>query len=247
MKQQLTAEQVLSAIKNNREKSECNIIKLNTIDTIETKHHKTKNYEISSVFAPGVVDAPVGENYSPVMPMAIPLGQEEEKESIPQENSAPPKITYLSASMKKPESATRTVNVDFRLESTAVGQFNKIVFSLSDRYREFFANIDDAHKEDWCYQQAWEYYHSLTIKERWIGKGRRRGVYKKGRHKNQKIKFGLSAVLELRRDVYVANVWISGNHFEFEFSPTENARYPFRYDSKTTFDHTEYEEDGGWL
>jgi hypothetical protein len=256
MKIELTAEQVLAAIKNNCQDRECNIIKLKTIETIETKNQKIKNYETSSVFAPGVSDSSDGEKQSHVMPSAIPFGKdqkesqsqrEEKEEFIPPVNSAPAKITYLTASLKKPESMTRTLNIDFRLETTAVGKFNKIVFSLTDRYREFFPNINDAHKEDWCYQQAWEYYHSLTTKERWIGKGRRRGVYKKGQHKNQKIKFGLSAVLELRKDVYVANVWISGNHFEFELNPTENARYPYRYDSKTTYDHTEYEEDGGWL
>lgn len=248
VKSDLTTEQVLNAIRKHKpNKSECNI---KTLDTIDTKNQKTKNYETSSVFAPGVFDAKDDAKHSqviPQLPLAVASLQEERSSQDNSVTKKPPDITYLSASLKAPRTATRTLNVDFRLGTSASGNFNKILFSLTDRYRDFFPNIDESRRNDWCYQQAWEYYHSLTVKEKWIAKGRRRGKFIKGNHVNQKIKFGLSAVLELRRGVYVANVWIEGNHFEFELSPVDNVVYPFRYDSKTTLDVTEYEDEGGWL
>jgi len=250
MKQQLTAEQVLSAIKNNREKSECNIKTLNTIDTIDTKHYKTKNYNTSSVFAPGVVDAPDGAKHNPVMPTAISFGQEEEKEEeIPQVNSAPPEITYISASLKNPTTERRQLNVDFRTANTPAGVFNKLVFNLTNRHREFFSNIPEEVHNDWEYQQCWEHYHGLTTKNRWLGKGRPRGKFTKtGKHVNQKIKFGLSAVLEeCKEGGYLADFWIDGVHKQVFLSPVANKNYPYRYDSKTVLEKTEYLPRGGWL
>lgn len=263
MKNQFTAEQILDIIKqNSSQKSECNIKTLNTIDTIDTKHYKTKHYDNSSVFAPGVVDAHDGVKHSPSLALpsvglaslpsspcsdAVALPQREE-EVIPQANSGPPEITYMSVSLKNPNTARRTLNVDFRTANTPPGVFNKLVFNLTDRYREFFSNIEEANRTDWEYQQCWEHYHSLATKTRWLGKGRPRGKFTKtGKHVNQKIKLGISAVLEQTREGYLADFWIDGIHKQVLLTAVENKTYPFRYDSKTTMEKTEYLPRGGWL
>jgi hypothetical protein len=243
----LTTEQILEHVRNSKlEKSECNIKTLNTIDTINIKNYNTKNYDISSAFADGnaIAEKPLPNSTS------CSLGQEKEEHSSlvnPGSEISAPEIAYLSASLKAPKTLTRTLNVDFRLSTSPSGKFNKIVYSLTNRYREFFANIPEEHHGDWEYQQAWEYYHGLVDKNKWIGKGRPRGRFNKGVHVNQKIKFGLACVLELRKDIYIANVWIEGNHYAIELSPTANTSYPFRYDSKTVLSTTEYLPRGGWL
>lgn len=245
----LTAEQILAEIaKNSREKSECNIKTLNTIDTIDTKNYKTKNYDTSSVFAPGVCDAQDGVKHNFQLPKAIPFGQKEE-EHCSQENSGPPQITYISVSLKNPNTERRQLNVDFRTANTPAGVFNKLVFNLTNRHREFFSNIPEEVHNDWEYQQCWEHYHGLTTKNRWLGKGRPRGKFTKtGRHVNQKIKFGLSAVLEeCKEGGYLADFWIDGVHKQVFLSPVANKNYPYRYDSKTTLEKTEYLPRGGWL
>jgi hypothetical protein len=221
-----------------RSKSECNIKTLNTIDIIDIKNYKTKNYDNSNSFADGVNSS----NLSPISS----FGQDQESGVSPPVQTGPADISYLSVSLKAPKTDRRTLNVDFRLSTSAGGKFNKIVFALTDRYREFFSNLPKERHDDWEYQQCWEYYHGLAHKDKWIAKGRRRGKYVAGTHINQKIKFGLACVLEIKQGQYVANIWITGNHFEVVLNPVDNKQYPFRYDSKTLLDVTEYEEDGGW-
>jgi hypothetical protein len=246
MENKLTTAQVLELIR--AKQSECNIKTLNTIDTIDTKNYKTKNYEISSVFAnggkqlPSSTSSPIGlvpEELEGVIPPT--------EETVGLNVSAAPEITYLSASLKATKAQTRTLNIDFRLSTTPAGKFNKLVFSLTNRYRDFFANLPEATHQDWEYQQAWEQYHSSSVTNKWLGKGRARGKYSKGKHINQKIKFGLSCVLEQKNGIYIANLWIEGLHKEIELSPVENAEFPYRYDSKTTLEKVEYIARGGWL
>lgn len=238
--------------KINADESECNIKTLNTIDTIDIKHYNTKNYDNSSAFASDYVS---DVKMLPLMPssslgIASLLKQPTEEELCSQVNPGavltPPNITYISASLKASKTTRRTLNIDFRLSTSPGGKFNKIVFNLTDRYREFFNNIPDEHRNDWEYQEAYEYYHGLVDTVKWIGKGRPRGKFAKGQHINQKIKFGLACVLEMKKNKPIANVWIEGLHFEFELTATDNPAYPFRYDSKTSMETTEYLPRGGW-
>jgi len=230
------------------QKSECNIKTLNTIDTIDTKHYKTKHYDTSSVFASGGKQLPSSTsspNGSVPEELEVAIGPTEETVGL---LVAPvPEITYLSASLKATKTQSRTLNVDFRLSTTPPGKFNKLVFSLTNRYRDFFANLPEQVHTDWEYQEAWQHYHGLVDRIKWIGKGRARGKFTRGKHINQKIKFGLSATLELKNNVYIVNLWIEGLHKEFELTPVENTAYPYRYDSKTTLEQVEYISRGGWL
>lgn len=231
---------------------ECNIKTLNTIDTItlktiklKTKHQHTFAQEGVALCENEMYAARTGSSSS---------GQAIEEAFRPLEENAssqvelpPPEITYLSASVKAPKTARRTLNVDFRLSTTQGGVFNKLVFSLSDRRREFLANVPKQHHDDWEYTQALAYHCASINPNIWIGKGRHRGKFLKGQHINSKIKLGLSAVLEQTQRGYLANIWIDGCHRQFDLLPVENKNYPFRYDSGSSLETVEVMARGGWL
>ena len=228
MAQQLTTEQVLEHIRKEH-KSEYNIKTLNTIDTIETK-----NYETSSVFAPGVKpllsstsNGSVPEELKEVIPPA--------EETVSLNVSPAPEITYLSASLKAPKTQRRTLNVDFRLSTSPPGYFNKLVFSLShsSRQREFFSNIPHEYREEWEYQEAYAKFSMILGKEKWLGKGRPRDKFVKGQITRSKIELGSACVLELKQGQYIAHLYIDGLYKELNLAPVANEQYPFRYDSGT--------------
>lgn len=244
-KKQLSAQQVLDAIRKNKpDHRECNIKTLNTIntiDTIDTKNYKTKNYEISSVFAPGVCDAKDGIKHSqsiPQLPMAVASLQEERSS---QEDSGAVEFSYMSASVKAPRTERRTLNLDFRLSTSPAGHFNKLSFFMahSDRSREFFSNIPKEHHQEWEYQEAYEYFVLSNHKQKWIGKGKPRGKYIKGKYINSKIEIGNAAVLELTPQGYVANLWLDGHHKVINLSQVDNQQFPYRYDSGSIMQKTE--------
>ena len=232
----ITSQQVLDAIRQRNDElagRECNIKTLNTIDT-NTLKTKTLDTKHQHTFAPmSVMKAGTSSSSSGKATEAI-RGQEEvvlEENDCSQVAGPLPEITYISASLKAAKTTRRTLNMDFRLSSTPGGEFNKLVFNLTDRHREFFANIPKEHHDDWEYQSAWEYYHTLDATAKWIGKGRPRTRFNKNGFANAAIELGLSAVLEQQGKKLVANVWIDNIHRTFELQAVENERYPFRYDS----------------
>lgn len=233
------AQQILDRIRQGRE---CNIKTLNTIDTKTLKTLKTKNQH---TFAQEGVALCEDEMWAG-RTSSLSSGQKREENDSSQVELRPPEITYISASLKAPKTARRTMNMDFRLSTTPGGDFNKLVFSLSDRRREFLANVPQQHHDDWEYTEALTYYYSSTNTNIWIGKGRARGKFVKGNHINSKIKLGLSCVLEQTSKGYLANVWIDGIHKEFELTPVQNQNYPFRYDSGASLEKVEVLPRGGW-
>jgi hypothetical protein len=222
-----TSKEILDHIRLGRE---CNIKTLNTIDTM-IPNTITLNIEHQHTFAQeSVMLAATSLPSSGIATLSASQGALEENDSS-QVSDPPPEITYISASLKVAKTTRRTLNMDFRLSSTPANEFNKLVFNLTDRHREFFANIPAEHHQDWEYQNAWEYYHTLDADAKWIGKGRPRTKYNKGGFANTAVQLGLSAVLEQQGKKLIANVWIEGIHRSFELQPVENERYPFRYDS----------------
>jgi hypothetical protein len=235
------AQEILEIIRQGRE---CNIKTLNTIDTKTLTTIKTKNqhtFAQGSVMSDGTSFPSSGQASD-----SLSQGALEENDSS-QVVARASEITYLSASLKSEKTSRRTLNIDFRMSTTPVGKFNKLVFSLSDRRREFLANVPAQYHNDWEYQSALEYYYSSTYTDIWIGKGRPRGKFTQGRHLNSKIQLGLAAVLEKNSKGYIANVWLDGHHKQFELSAVNNSTYPFRYDSGSAFETMEVLPRGGWL
>lgn len=222
---------------------ECNIKTLDTIDTktllkLKTKHQHTFAQE-------SVMMAATSSPSDGLASLSASQKSLEENDSS-QVLDPQPKITYLSASLKTPKTSRRTLNVDFRLSTTPGGDFNKLIFSLSDRRREFLANVPEAHHNDWEYASALEYYYSSSYDKLWIGKGRMRGKFIAGKHQNSKVKLGLACVLEETKKGYLVNIWIEGLHKEFELTEVQNKNYPFRYDSGASLETIEVLPRGGW-
>ncbi len=240
-----TAKEILETLSSRRE---CNIKTLNTIDTKTLKTLKTKHQH---TFAQeGVAfcedEMYVGETSSSSSGQTSEAFRPLEENDSSQVELPAPEITYISASLKAPTTSRRTMNMDFRLSTTSGGDFNKLVFNLSDRRREFLANIPKQHHDDWEYTEALQYYLNSTHTELWIGKGRLRGKFVKGTHINSKIKLGLSCVLEKTSKGYLASVWIEGYHRQFELTTVDNKHYPFRYDSGASLEKTQVLPRGGW-
>jgi len=166
-----------------------------------------------------------------------------------QVNPAKLEITYLSANLKQPTSGRRQLNVDFRTTTTPSGQFNKIVFNLTDRMREFTANLPQEWRDLDCYTAAQELFvmSDSAREEKWIGKGRKRNKWQKGKTPTKKIKKNLVCVLEQHKQCYTAFLWIEQCFLELQLVPVDNKLYPFRADYKNDPTPIHYEEEGGWL
>ena len=172
------------------------------------------------------------------------------------EQAAPPTpIHYLSASIKKnakETTRTKTVNVDFRLENSTNTNFNKITFSLTDRRRDFLNNIPYEWYMDFEYEQAQLHYDeilkNLPSDQKWIGKGRERPQYRKGKFVNTELKQGLTAVMSYdhNQDCYNLWLWIEGFRYELRLIRVDNEWYPYRTDNVLTEKIT-YKPRGGWL
>lgn len=225
-----------------RSKSEYDI---KTLDTIDTKNYKTKNYEISNSFANGVNSS----NSSSMIPFGEGLSADSESGVSPPNQTPAFEIAYLSASLKHPTTLRRSLNVDFRLSTTPAGQFNKLVFSLThgSRQREFFSNIEDEHRDEWEYQEAYAKFAMINHKDKWIGKGRPRDKFVKNRVIRSSIKLGTACVLELNQGIYTAHLYIEGIYTEAILSPVPNTQYPFRYDSGPAYQKPQVIARGGWL
>lgn len=91
------------------------------------------------------------------------------------------KIAYACASVRAHTSAERrTVNLDFKLEGSS--QFNKLVFKLTTRHREYMANIVGEADEHWPrHQHLIDTAKDLRQTQQiWIGKAQPRQQWRKG-------------------------------------------------------------------
>jgi hypothetical protein len=225
---------------------------IRTLDTIDTKILDTKNTrtsDINSISRPSA--AANGMSASPCFPGQDILGDVValEENASSQVVARPGKIIYACASLKNPSGNRRSLNLDFRLDTTASNKFNKVVFNLTDRHREFFNNVP----EDWhqlpAYEQAWEFYHTLSCKKenKWIGKGRLRGKFVEGKTPDKKIKKSVTCVLEQTTQGYIANIWIEHFHLELELRASGNKHYPFKSEMIDDNASVKYDDEGGWL
>jgi hypothetical protein len=216
---------------------------------LNTKHYKTKVCKTQDVLLSGLRHHPLGETSSPTQEVAS------SEASGLVEQATPQPIHYLSASVKqntKETTRTRTINVDFRLENSTNTNFNKITFSMSDRRRDFLNNTPPEWWMDFEYEQAQLYYDEslkdVAKDQKWIGKGRERPRYRKGKFVNTELKQGLTAVLSYHKNYncYDLLLWIEGIKYQLRLLPTDNERYPYRTDSVLTEKIT-YKPRGGWL
>lgn len=252
-------EKTANVIYNNREKTSSTENFTKTANVIlNTKTLKTKVCKSRGDLQSGLRQGLLAETSSPEVKGLVEQGHQESEKSanvIYNNRGKTPPIHYMSASIKKnakPTTTTKTVNVDFRLEGSASTNFNKIVFSLTDRRREFLNNVPQSWWMDMEYNDAQLQYDEVLqhypSDVKWIGKGRHRPRYNKGKFVNTEIKQGLTAVLlyDFPNNCYNLWVWIDGHRYELRLTPTDNDMYPYRTDTVLTEKIT-YKPRGGWL
>jgi hypothetical protein len=240
------AQKILDHIRLGREN---NIRTLNTIDTMIPDTMNTRTSDTNSISRPSAaVNGLATSSFSSGQKVIDDVVVLEENDSS-QVCTAPSKIVYACASLKAPNGNRRTLNIDFRLNTSDSGKFNKVVFNLSDRHREFFNNIPDDWKVLPAYEQAWEYYHTLDVKKetKWIGKGRLRGRFQEGKTPDKKIKKSVTCVLEQTQLGYIAHIWIEKFHLDLELRASTNKQYPFKSEMIDDNSTMKYDDEGGWV
>lgn len=128
---------------------------------------------------------------------------------------------YIAVSLKTQDKEDRLeVNVDFRLQTSASGKFNKLVFNLVgwNRRREFFANIEEI--ADWRgYQQS----YAQQAKTDFIGKGRPRIKQTKGSIRRSAIREETAMLITTESEL-VCHLWIEDAYFVLPFEPWSDPR-----------------------
>jgi DNA-dependent RNA polymerase auxiliary subunit epsilon len=132
---------------------------------------------------------------------------------------------YIAVSLKTKTLEDRLeVNVDFRLQNSANGKFNKLVFNLVgwSRRREFFANIEEI--KDW---RGYQLAYKEQGKEDYIGKGRPRVKQAKGSVKRSPIREETAMLLSTIEGEVQCHLWIEDAYFVLPFIPWSDQRQLF--------------------
>jgi hypothetical protein len=131
-------------------------------------------------------------------------------------------ISYACLTLHKPKPKKLTenrqrVNLDFRIDAST--NFNKLVFSLTQKDSEFYSNLMD----DWgsvsAYIDAFTLYKDLKGQgiKCWIGKGCIRQTYKKGKGLKSKMRAETTMVLWDTSGSVGGRCWLEQAVFDFEF------------------------------
>lgn len=126
-------------------------------------------------------------------------------------------LTLHAANPKRPNATGRKVNLDFRIgEST---NFNKLVFALTQKDSDFYANLPDHWNSITAYADAFELYREVKKLrfDAWIGKGCIRQTYRPGRAVKSKMRMGTAMVLYVNQGMVQGRCWIENAVFDFEF------------------------------
>lgn len=240
MSKKLTTQQVLAALGR-----ENNIRTLDTIDTMISDTKNIRKLDINSISRP-----PAAVNVL----AATPSSSGQVIEGVLEENDSsqvvlPPKIVYACASLKDPKGNRRTLNLDFRLDTSPSGKFNKLVFNLSDRSREFLHNVPKEWHNLPVYTNAKEKFvdSDSPLGKKWMGKGRIRSSWVDGKTPDKKMKKNTAAVLEETRDGYLAHVWIEQFYLELPLKASNNKYYPFKSELIDDPNTQKWDDEGGWV
>jgi hypothetical protein len=126
-------------------------------------------------------------------------------------------LTLHRPNPKRPNSPGKKVNLDFIVNDSTI--FNKLVFALTQKDSDFYANLPDHWTDIEAYAQAFEFYRQakkLKI-EAWIGKGCVRQTWKPGKRVKSKMRAATAMVIYNDRGTVSGRCWIEGAQFDFEF------------------------------
>lgn len=125
-------------------------------------------------------------------------------------------LTLLKPNPNKVKENRQKVNLDFIVGESI--KFNKLVFSLTQKDSEFYANLPDDWQEITAYADAWKLYRDFKkINDAWIGKGCIRQTYKPGKRTKSKMRAETTMVLWRNADGVYGRCWIESSVFDFEF------------------------------
>jgi hypothetical protein len=156
-------------------------------------------------------------------------------------------IRYACASLVASENSERkTINVDFVIDESV--KFNKITFPLTQRGREYLANIPLEEKLSWIHhEQIHELWKEHKKSVRWIGKANKRQTFVPGKIKKTFRIERTGAFLLYNPDIDAFDLecridnWI----FKITLTPTGNPRFPYKGEYRAESDNTAVK--GDWL
>lgn len=126
-------------------------------------------------------------------------------------------LTLHKQNPKKPTAPGRKVNLDFVVNNST--NFNKLVFSLTQKDSDFYANLPDNWQDIQAYSDSFEFYRQVKkLKiEAWIGKGCIRQTYKPGKRTKSKMRAATAMVIYNDSGTVSGRCWLEGAVFDFEF------------------------------
>ena len=126
-------------------------------------------------------------------------------------------LTLHRANPKRPAAPGRRVNLDFVVNDST--NFNKLVFALTQKDSDFYANLPDNWTDITAYNAAFEFYRQVKkLKiEAWIGKGCIRQTYRPGKRSKSKMRASTAMVIYNDSGTVSGRCWIEGAEFDFEF------------------------------
>ena len=156
-------------------------------------------------------------------------------------------IRYACASLVASDNSERkTVNLDFIVGDSI--KFNKITFPLTQRGREYLANIPLEEKLSWTnhilIHDLWKE-NKKSI--RWVGKANKRQQYIPGKIKKTHRIERTGALLIYNQDIDVFDLqcWIDDWNFEIRLGQTGNPRFPYKGEYRS--EPEEIAVKGEWL
>ena len=126
-------------------------------------------------------------------------------------------LTLHKQNSRRPNSPGKKVNLDFVVNDSTT--FNKLVFALTQKDSDFYANLPDHWQDIEAYAQAFEFYRSVKrLKfETWIGKGCVRQTWRPGKRVKSKMRASTAMVIYNDSGIISGRCWIEGAQFDFEF------------------------------
>jgi hypothetical protein len=126
-------------------------------------------------------------------------------------------LTLHRANPKRPNATGKKVNLDFVVNDSTV--FNKLVFALTQKDSDFYANLPEHWRDITAYADAFDFYREIkNLKmEAWVGKGCVRQTWRPGKRVKSHMRLGTAMVVYNTDTGISGRCWIESAVFDFEF------------------------------
>lgn len=126
-------------------------------------------------------------------------------------------LTLHRANPRRPNATGKKVNLDFVVNEST--NFNKLVFALTQKDSDFYANLPDHWSDITAYAEAFAFYKNVKQLKipAWIGKGCVRQTWKPGKRVKSKMRANTAMVIYSDSGNISGRCWLEGAVFDFEF------------------------------